>query len=322
MKTKKIFIVFFVLFLILFTNSFCFASDLNNDEPSISAGSAILIESKTNQVLYKKNENQKMYPASTTKILTAILVLEHCNLNDVVTASYNAIMTVPDGYTVANLQIGEQLTVEYLLELLLLHSANDAANVLAEHVGGSIESFVAMMNTKLNEIGLKNSHFTNPYGLHDDNHYTTANDLALLFKYCLQNETFRRIAGQASCAIPATNLYGTRAFNTTNELLIPGSGYYYRYLTAGKTGFTSQAKECLVASSFKDNLELISVVLGSNNRFSDSRTIFQYGYSNYELRNIVNENDFITTVEVANADTSTKELNLLSNRQENLLQHW
>lgn len=313
MKMKKLLITLFLLSLIFLNINCNFSLALEDDskEPSPSAISAILLDNRTNKVLYKKEENKKMYPASTTKILTAILVLENCNLNDVVTSSYNAIMSVPEGYSIAKIQIGEQLTVEQLLELLLVYSANDAANVLAEYVGGSTDSFVAMMNTKINELGLTDSHFTNPYGLHDENHYTTAHDLAIIMQYCLKNENFRKIAGQASCAIPATNLYGPRSFDSTNELLIPGNPYYYKYLTTGKTGFTSPAKECLVSSAYRDDLELICVVLGSDNRFSDTRTIYEYGYENYSIKNIANENDVITNIKVSNATKNTKNLDLL-----------
>ena len=313
MKMKKLLITLFLLSLIFLNINCNFSLALEDDskEPSPSAISAILLDNRTNKVLYKKEENKKMYPASTTKILTAILVLENCNLNDVVTSSYNAIMSVPEGYSIAKIQIGEQLTVEQLLELLLVYSANDAANVLAEYVGGSTDSFVAMMNTKINELGLTDSHFTNPYGLHDENHYTTAHDLAVIMQYCLKNENFRKIAGQASCAIPATNLYGPRSFDSTNELLIPGNPYYYKYLTTGKTGFTSPAKECLVSSAYRDDLELICVVLGSDNRFFDTRTIYEYGYENYSIKNIANENDVITNIKVSNATKNTKNLDLL-----------
>ena len=313
MKMKKLLITLFLLSLIFLNINYNFSLELEDDskEPSPSAISAILLDNRTNKVLYKKEENKKMYPASTTKILTAILVLENCNLNDVVTSSYNAIMSVPEGYSIAKIQIGEQLTVEQLLELLLVYSANDAANVLAEYVGGSTDSFVAMMNTKINELGLTDSHFTNPYGLHDENHYTTAHDLAVIMQYCLKNENFRKIAGQASCAIPATNLYGPRSFDSTNELLIPGNPYYYKYLTTGKTGFTSPAKECLVSSAYRDDLELICVVLGSDNRFFDTRTIYEYGYENYSIKNIANENDVITNIKVSNATKNTKNLDLL-----------
>lgn len=305
------FIFLFIILLIFIPLNYVFSADESN-EIDITAGSYILIDNKTNKVLCKKDENKKMYPASTTKIVTAIMVLENCNLDDTVTASYDAVMSIPEGYSSANIQIGEQLSVEQLLELLLVHSANDAANILAEHVGGSVESFVTMLNTRLNELGISNTHFTNAFGMHDENHYTTASDLAKIMKYCLKNETFRKIAGKASCAIPATNKYGPRSYSSTNELLNSNSSNYYKYLIAGKTGYTSQAKECLVSTAYKDNLELIGVVLYSNSRFSDSRKLYEYGYSNYSIKNIVNENDLITSIKVSNATKQTEDLNLLS----------
>ena len=149
MKCKKIFIAIIVLILILFNCSFTFAT---STEPNLISEAAILIDSKTNKILYSKNADKKMYPASTTKILTAILTLENCNLDDKVTVSDTAILNIPEGYSSANLQFGEVLSVEQLLELLLVHSANDAANVLAEYVGGSMESFVSMRNTRVHDL--------------------------------------------------------------------------------------------------------------------------------------------------------------------------
>lgn len=282
-----------------------------NSGPDINAKSALLIDNKTNKVLYSKDMNRKMFPASTTKILTAILVLENHSLDEKVTASYNAVMTIPSGYSTANIQIDEVLTVEQLLELLLVHSANDAANVLAEYTGGSIDSFVAMMNTKINELGLSDTHFTNPYGLQDNNHYTTTHDLAIIMQYCLKNDDFRKIAGQASCAIPSTNKSEPRKYSSTNELLIAGNSNYYPNLIAGKTGYTSEAGECLVSAAYNDNLELVGVILNSNNRFKDTRSLYNYGYTNFSIKNIVNEKDIITNVEVKNATKDTKNLNLL-----------
>ena len=283
-----------------------------NSGPDINAESALLIDNKTNKVLYSKDMNRKMFPASTTKILTAILVLENHSLDEKVTASYNAVMTIPSGYSTASIQIDEVLTVEQLLELLLVHSANDAANVLAEYTGGSIDSFVAMMNTKINELGLSDTHFTNPYGLQDNNHYTTAHDLAIIMQYCLKNDDFRKIAGQASCAIPSTNKSEPRKYSSTNELLIAGNSNYYPNLIAGKTGYTSEAGECLVSAAYNDNLELVGVILNSNNRFKDTRSLYNYGYTNFSIKNIVNEKDIITNVEVKNATKDTKNLNLLA----------
>ncbi len=180
---------------------------------------------------------------------------------------------------------------------------------------GSVDSFVSMMNTKANELNLTNTNFTNTYGLDDENHYTSAKDLAYIMDYCLQNSNFRKIAGQASCAIPATNKSGTRKYNSTNEIIIPTSKYYYKYSTAGKTGFTTPAGNCLVSSAYKDDLELICVVLNSNkndsnSRFVDTTTLFEYGYSNYSVKNIVNENDVITSIEIKNATKETKNLDL------------
>ena len=311
MRLKKIFIILLLVFFIIFANSYLYIS-CASDTPSISdTATCYVIDNWTNKSLFSKNEKQRMYPASTTKIITAIIVLENCNLNDKTTASYNAISTIPQGYVTADIQIGEEFTIEQLLELLLIHSANDAANVLAEYVGGSVESFVSMMNTKVNELGLNDTHFTNPYGLQDENHYTTAYDLTYIMKYCLQNETFRKICGKASCAIPTTNMSEPRKYNSTNQLLIAGNEYYYQYASTGKTGFTSQAKECLVSSAYNNDLEVICVILGSDNRFLDTINVYDYIFSNYKIENIYNENDIITSITVKNATNDTKNLNLL-----------
>ena len=310
MRIKKLFVVLIFIFLIIFSNAYVNVSNAS-DAPSIDTGSIYLMDTRTTKPLYTKNENTKMYPASTTKIMTAILALENCNLDEVVTAKYDALSNIPEGYTVADIQVGEQLTVEQLLELLLVHSANDAANVLAEYVGGSLDSFVSMMNTKLNELGLNDTHFTNAYGLHDDNHYSTAKDMAFLMKYCLQNETFRKISGQASCAIPATNMWGPRKYDSTNQLMIAGNEYYYQYVFSGKTGFTSQAKHCLVTAAYNNDLELICVVLGNDDRFNITRELYEYAFSNYELKDVISENDVVTNITVSNASNNTKSLDLL-----------
>ena len=316
MKIKRFFMIFFILLFIFNMNTCSGASN----SPEISAEAAILIDSKSEKVLYSKNETSKMYPASTTKILTAILTLENCNLNDIVTVPYDAISSIPSGYSVAALQAGEQLPIEQLLELLLVHSANDAANVLAYHVSGSISEFANLMNKKVEELGLENTHFTNPSGAHDDNHYTTAHDLAIMMKYCMNNSDFRRLAGLKYCKIPATNKYDERVFNTTNELLTHtnSSNYYYKYAIAGKTGYTSQAKNCLVSVSNKDDLELICVVLSAglytNNlsaKFIDSKTLFNYGYDNYTIRKLREKDAVATQIEFNKATKETKYLDLL-----------
>ena len=315
LHVKKIFLLSFFILALLFSNlNIVYAADTN--APELVSRAAILMDNKTNKILYDKNSNERMFPASTTKILTAILVLENCDLNEIITASYDAVMSIPEGYVTANIDGDEQLTVEQLLQLLLVHSANDAANVLAEYVGGSIESFVSMMNTKVNELGLTNTHFTNAYGLQDDNHYTTAYDLSVIMQYCLKNDDFRRIAGSASCSIPATNKSDVRSYTSTNQLLVPSNPNYYSYVTVGKTGFTTEAGECLVSCAYKNDLELICVVLGGtvvdgiSTRFSESKALYEYGFNNFSLKNIANPGDIITQIEVPNATSDTKSLEL------------
>lgn len=319
MKFRKSLVIIFMLIFILHT-SMCYAL---TEQPEISADAAILIDSSSEKVLYSKNENQKMYPASTTKILTAILTIENCNLNDVVTVPYEAISSITSGYSVAALQTGEQLTVEQLLQVMLVHSANDAANVLAFHVSGSIENFANLMNNKVSELGLTNTHFTNPSGMHDENHYTTAHDLAIIMKYCMKNDTFRSLSSLKYCTIPATNKYDVRVFNTTNELLIydnrdVSSNYYYKYAIAGKTGYTTQAKNCLVSVAKKENLELICVVLSAgiypNNvsaKFVDTKSIFDYGYNNYTIKKLREKDAIATQIEIGNGTKETRHLDLL-----------
>ena len=313
-KIQKIFVSLIILVIFLLNFSFVFSS---YEEPTLVSEAAFLMDNKTKKILYDKNSEKKMYPASTTKIVTAILTLENCKLDDMVTVNYDAIMAVPKGYSTANLQIGEQLTIEQLLQLLLIPSANDAANVLAEHVGGSIDSFISMMNTKVNELGLHNTHFTNTYGKHDENHYTTAKDLAYIFKYCIKNENFRKISGMASCAIASTNKYGPRKYTSTNQLVDPSNKNYYQFLTAGKTGFTTQAGDCLVSCSYQNNLELICVILGgkttngTSTRFSETKTLYEYAYNNYLLKQIADTNTAIHKIEISNATSETKNLDLL-----------
>ena len=313
MKIKKLIVTLFTL--ILFFSFLPVYAD--SEEPQITADAAILIDSNTGKILYSKNENEKMYPASTTKIMTAILTIENCNLDDTVTVPYEAIASIPSGYSVAALQPGEKLTVNQLLQVLMVHSANDAANVLAYHVADSIESFATMMNTKVSELGLENTHFTNPSGKHDENHYTTAYDLSKIMQYCMKNSTFRTLAGLKSCVIPATNKYDERIFSSTNELLT-ASNYYYKYAIAGKTGYTTEAKNCLVSVANKDNLELISVVLGvglyPNNlsgKFIETVNLFNYGYDNYTIRKLREKDAIATQIEVGNGTKETRNLDLL-----------
>ena len=246
------------------------------------------------KVLYEKDMHSRKYPASTTKILTAILAIENCNPTDTITASYDAVMSLPSGYSNAAIQPGETLDFQDLLDMFLIHSANEIGNIFAEHISGSIANFATLMNQKAAQLGCTNSHFTNPSGIHDTEHYSTAYDMALIAKYCMKNQTFRN----------------------TNDLLNSSSKYYYKYAIGTKTGYTSQAKRCLIATSIKDNLELITVVLGADlsipdKRYEDTINLFEYGYKNYKIEKIATKNTIIEDLIIGNATKDTEKLSLV-----------
>lgn len=302
----------------LFFLSFVFLCMIPSQIFAVSTNSpnAILIDADTGRVLYEKNADEAAYPASTTKILTAILALENCNLTDEVTASYAAVMSVPVGGSHAAIQVGETLTVKELLQALLVCSGNDAANILAEHIGGSTESFAAMMNTRAKELGCTNTHFANPSGLHDSNHYTTARDLAILYKYATDNfSDFNEIVATIRFRLPITDKYSSddRFFLNSNQLIVPNSSsssknYYYAYATGGKTGYTKEAKNCLVAGATKDGVHLIAVVLGATQdekgvsyRFTDTKALFEYGFETIVPNQIAKANTVLKTLPVENA---------------------
>ena len=316
-----IFIFIFSFVVLAFsTTSFAGNVDINTYSPH-----CLLMESSTGKVIYEKSAYEKIYPASTTKIMTAILTLEHCSLTDIATVSHEAIYSVPVGYSHAYLQEGEELTIEQLLNVLLIPSANDAANVLAEHIAGSISSFATMMNTKAAEIGCTGTHFVNPNGIHNKNHYSTAYDLALMGRYAMQNETFRKIVTTTKYTLPSTNKFPepTRFFKATNDLIIPDSrdcvdNYYYFYATGIKTGYTNAAGNCIVASAKKDGVEYIVVILGAERlenglsaRYIDCKNLFNYAFEHYKIYTINQENTVLKQVTISNSSFATKHLNLV-----------
>ena len=317
MKFKRTILLSIILFIFICGFSISYGTQ-NKDDLNIYSNSVILIENTTGKVLYEKNSDKKAYPASTTKILTAILAIEKGNLNDNVTVTKSALAQMKPGYSSAYLVEGEILSVENLLQLLLVHSANDASNVLAEYISGSIEKFVDLMNEKLDEIGCKDSHFVTTNGLHDDNHYTTAKDMVTLARYCMQNKTFRDIVSKKSCSIPATNKSAQRIYKNTNDLLNPSSIYYYPNCIGIKTGYTSEARNCLVSASNKNGFQLIAVVLGADltenkrsARYVDSKALYEYANSNYSFSTIAKVDEKIETIEIKNATKDTKSLDLV-----------
>ncbi len=242
------------------------------DQPVLYCNNAVLLDANYSEVLYDHHAYDKAWPASTTKVMTALLVMEALENGQLspttpLTAGPTRMQDIPagKGYAVADLREGEVLTVEELLYCLLLPSHADAANVLAVAVDGSIEDFVEHMNRRAGELGCKGTHFTNTAGMHNENHYSTAYDLALIFQAALEHDLFRDIIGTAVHTVPATNLSGERTFYNSNGLISTWnySGYVYDKCIGGKTGNTDEAGRCLVAAAEDGDTLLISVVLGS-----------------------------------------------------------
>ena len=311
-RIKKIIISMIFITIIMSNCIFVYAAnDLNVD-----AKASLIIEENSGKVIYDDNSNIQNYPASVTKILTAILTLENCELTDKVTVSKNAISNIPSGYVIAPLFVGEQMSVEDLLYALMLKSANDAAYVLAEHVGGTVEGFSEMMNKKAEELGCKNSHFVNPNGIHNSNHYTTAYDMYLIARYAMKNEEFVKIVSTYQHALSATNKYSKndRIMKNTNAFVNPSSRYYDENVKGIKTGTTLQAGNCLITSTSKNGFDVITVVLGaktSESKFSETKKMFNYVFDNYEFTQIHKKGDVIKNIEVEKATKETKSLNLV-----------
>ena len=317
-------IIFFTIIFILLISPFNIllakdisTEDYNPDNISTNSPSVILMDAISGKVMYSKNAFERRYPASTTKLMTAILTLENCKLSDVVTISHNAIFSIPVGYSHASLREGEKLTVEQLLDVLLIPSANDAAIALAEYIAGSVENFAEMMNNKAKEIGCLDTHFINPNGIHDDSHYSTAYDMSLIGRYAMQFDDIMRIAMVNQYTLPRTNKYNKedRIFNTTNGLVTKNDEYYYPEATGIKTGYTDKSGYCIVTSAKKDNIELLAVVFGSEtikDRYEDCINLFNYGFENYSYQNLVQKNDVIDNIYVKGATNETRELNVLA----------
>ncbi|MBE5889488.1 MAG: tRNA (guanosine(46)-N7)-methyltransferase TrmB [Lachnospiraceae bacterium] len=263
---------------------------------SVDSGSAVVMEVNTGTVLYEKNGDEIRYPASITKIMTALLVLENCELDEVVTFSADCIYaTEGNGGSHIARDIGEEMTVEQCLYAMMLVSANECAYALAEHVGtklgGNYETFIGMMNDKAKELGCKNTHFMNSYGMHDAEHYTTASDYALISAAAYRNEDFQIICGTKTYVIPTTNKHDDVYYcHNQNNLLYPYkySDYLYDYCTGGKTGYTDYAHHTLVTYAEKDGMTLVCVILYSvaPAQWEDSINLYDYCFDNFQVFNI------------------------------------
>ena len=324
MKTRRFFPLFFAL--LLGFSLLCPAAAAEEDPvlppaPELNCQAALLMDHNTGSIVYAKNEHQEMYPASLTKIMTALLVLEavdagRLSLGDELTASRAAMTAgLTDDGSTADIQVGEVMTVEEYLTCMLVVSANEACNVLAEAVSGSVDAFVDAMNARAEALGCENTHFVNPTGLHDPQHYTTAWDMYLMTRAAMEHSDFMRICDTGTAHIPATNLSEERTLHTTNYLIDGWRSLGYRNSDAHgiKTGSTDAAGHCLVSSAMKGSLHFLSVVLGGERltledgeirtySFYDTNLLYDWALNNFSYQTVILEEEEIQEVPVELSD--------------------
>lgn len=280
------------------------------EPPAIAAETAVVMDPASGYVVYQKNMHQKMYPASMTKVMTALLVLELGDLNDVVTISAKAVGSIdPLESTNVALEEGEQVSVKTLLYSILLPSANDGAYALAEYIGSTELQFVDLMNERAAQLGAMNTHFANASGLHDEQHYTTAYDMALIVREAMKNPTFAEIVSSSVFVFPATNKRQETTYANTNHLVsrFMNTAYQYEKAIGVKTGFTDQAKHTLSAAAKSGNHTLISVVGGCPivedrvTSFDNTKDLFEYAFANFESHTFVTANQMIAEYDIPNA---------------------
>lgn len=262
--------------------------------PSVHAEAAIVMESSTGLILYEKNIHETYYPASITKIMTALLALENSSLSEIVTFSRDAVFKVDLDSSRIGIDVGEQLTMQQCLYAILLESANEVSYAVGEHVGGTIENFSKMMNDRARELGCMHTHFVNPHGLHDENHYTTAYDMALIMREALKNETFRKIIATRTYKIPPTNIQKETRYLANHHKFILKQDYFYDDCIGGKTGYTSKSKYNLVSAALRGDMEIISVVMRddtSEHQYMDTKKLLDFGFDNFAIYPIADIED-------------------------------
>ncbi len=279
-----------------------------DEPPAVASPSALLLDADTGRVLFERDADARRFPASTTKVMTALLVLENCSLDEQVSVEASDFDEVTAESSVSGLREGDVLSVRDLLACLLVPSGNDAAYVLARHVAGSWQSFVDMMNERAAQLGCGGTHFANPCGLHDENHYTTARDLSAILRAALAHPEFCEVAGSATWELPATPASPARTLRTTDLLLREGSPVYMGgEVVAAKTGYTDDAGKCLVAAARRDGMTLVGVALGAPNvpdaagvtpNFRDLRDLFEWGFSAWQTTAVVRAGDEVAQAAV------------------------
>lgn len=279
--------------------------------PDIVAESAVVMDANTGAVLYGKEADTKRYPASITKVMTALLAVENCKMSDVITYSNSAVNGIEAGSSTAGINVGAKLTVEDSLYALMLVSANEAAAAIAEHISGSTTEFAKLMTKRAKELGCKNTQFKNPHGLPNEEHYTTAHDMGLILKEAMKHQEFRKIAGTISYTLKKSDtLKDTLELWNHAKILRENSDYYYKYAEGAKTGFTQVALNTLVTYAKKDNVELICVILkdyGADKSYTDTANLFKWAFNqvksvtpltDFSLKTAMTENTSIDTTKL------------------------
>ncbi len=316
-----------ICILIPFSFSFVYANnDYTNFDNELYCMSDIAMDLETEDILYSKNEDLKIYPASTTKILTALIVIENLDLEKKVIITKDEVDMIPYNSSVMGIKTGEIFSVEQLLYGLLLPSGNDAAIVLAKETAGNVENFVNLMNEKCSKLGLTNTHFCNPHGYHDENHYSTAKDMAKLFKTCMQNDVFVKIISSLSYKIEKTNLSDEKILVNSAKILNPSySGIYNKYIKGGKTGYTIEANGTFIGYAQKENKKIIigcfnglQNINGYQGRFLDATKLTDYIFKNYDTTTLVEKNSLCLKIpdkykKLAYTVTLNDDINVLKN---------
>lgn len=291
---KKKIIALTLILLILFSVP---ASAYQITDYELHSEAAMLISMDTGDVLYAKNHTQRMYPASITKLMTAIVMVENIRDLDTTYITYSREandLILGTGSVVYNLQIGEKMKARDALASLLISSHGDVSYAIAEHVGGNIGNFVDMMNAKAAEMGLEDTHYMNPVGLHHDNHYTTAEDIYKLAKYAFEIDIIKEMASKATYKMEATSIHAARTISNSNLMINPNSNVHYQYAVCGKTGFTDEAGRCLVSLASYGGYNYMAIVLksetirGTRNEFIDSANMYRWAFKNFEYKTVFN----------------------------------
>ncbi len=312
MKKERFLSLFLILALFVSTMPAAWAAERFD----VEARAALLVDEGTGEILYEKAAHEHNYPASITKVMTALLTLEAVDagklrLDQEITASEGAFDGLAADGSTANIKPGETMTVENLLNCMLIVSANEATHILAEAVSGSVQNFVQLMNDRAEQLGCEDTHFANPSGLHNERHYTSAYDIYLITREARKHDTFNEIVARKSYTVPETNISKARDLHTTNFLISTwrSRGYYYADACGIKTGSTPEAGYCLVAAAKRDRRTLVSVVLGAERvtmedgtiltkSFSETIRLFDHGFDDFKSMRLLDPDEFICEVPV------------------------